>query len=152
LCRSGCGNNRIIALGYLGAFGTFTVMMGVSAFLPTYVQGVTGRSPTIAGFALGCQSVSWTFGTLAAARVMIRVSYRASVIIGGALLVAAAALLALLQPSSGIVWAVAVSLVMGLGTGFCALTFLVSIQASVGWDERDAATGANMFMRMLGAS
>jgi MFS family permease len=145
-------HNRIIALGYLGAFGTFTVMMGVSAFLPTYVQGVTGRSPTIAGFALGCQSVSWTFGTLAAARVMIRVSYRASVIIGGALLVAAAALLALLQPSSGIVWAVAVSLVMGLGTGFCALTFLVSIQASVGWDERGAATGANMFMRMLGAS
>ena len=47
-------HNRIIALGCLGAFGTFTVMMGVSAFLPTYVQGVMGRSPTAAGFALGC--------------------------------------------------------------------------------------------------
>lgn len=73
-------------------------------------------------------------------------------VIGGALLVAAAVLLALLQPSSGIIWAVAASLVMGLGIGFCAPAFLVLIQASVGWSQRGAATGTNMFIRMLGVS
>jgi EmrB/QacA subfamily drug resistance transporter len=144
--------NRVIALGNLGTFATFMAMMGVSAFLPTYVQGVMGRSPTIAGFALGCQSVSWTIGTLAAARVMVRASYRMSAVIGGVLLVVGGVMLALLQPTSGIAWVVAASLVMGLGIGFCNPVFLVSIQTSVGWEERGAATGANMFMRMLGSS
>jgi MFS family permease len=58
------GRNRIIALGNLGMLGTGAAMMGVAAFLPAYVQGVIGQNPTVAGFALGCQSVSWTFGTL----------------------------------------------------------------------------------------
>jgi hypothetical protein len=57
-----------------------------------------------------------------------------------------------MQPSSGVLWAVAGSLVTGLGIGFCSPAFLVSIQASVGWDERGAATGSNLFMRMLGQS
>jgi EmrB/QacA subfamily drug resistance transporter len=145
-------HNRVIALGNLGAFGTFMAMMGVSAFLPPYVQGVLGRSPAVAGFVLGCQSVSWTLATFMTARVMVRISYRASAVIGGALLLLGAALLLLLQPASGVPWAVAGSLVMGLGIGFCSPAFLVSIQASVGWEERGAATGSNMFMRMLGSS
>jgi EmrB/QacA subfamily drug resistance transporter len=144
--------NRIIALGNLGTFGTGAAMMGVSAFLPAYVQGVMGKSPGVAGFALGCQSVSWTFGTLAAARVMIRASYRMSAVIGGVLLVIGGAMLTLLQPTSGVAWAVAGSLVMGLGIGFCNPVYLVSIQASVGWEERGAATGSVMFMRILGSS
>jgi hypothetical protein len=34
--------------------------------------------------------------------------------------------------------------------GACNTAFLVSIQASVGWSERGVATGANMFMRVIG--
>jgi MFS family permease len=144
--------NRVIALGNLGAFGTFMATMGVSAFLPPYIQGVLGRSAGVAGFALGCQSVSWTLATFMTARIMIRISYRASAVIGGVLLLAGAAMLLPLQPASGIAWAIAGSLVMGLGIGCCSPAFLVSIQASVGWEERGAATGSNMFMRTLGSS
>jgi EmrB/QacA subfamily drug resistance transporter len=144
--------NRVIALGNLGAFGTFMAMMGVSAFLPPYIQGVLGKSAGVAGFALGCQSVSWTLATFATAWVMIRTSYRASAVIGGVLLALSGAMLFLLQPTSGILWAVAASLVMGFGIGFCSPVFLVALQASVGWEERGAATGSNMFMRTLGSS
>jgi EmrB/QacA subfamily drug resistance transporter len=144
--------NRVIALANLGAFGAFMATMGVSAFLPPYIQGVLGRSAGVAGFVLGCQSVSWTLATFMTARVMIRISYRASAVIGGVLLLAGAALLLLLHPASSIAWAIAGSLVMGFGIGFCSPAFLVSIQASVGWEERGAATGANMFMRTLGGS
>jgi EmrB/QacA subfamily drug resistance transporter len=144
--------NRVIALGNLGTLATGAAMMGVSAFLPTFVQGVMGRSPGVAGFALGCQSVSWTFGTIGAARIMVRSSYRMSAVIGGIWLIAGGTLLALLQPTSGIAWAVAASLVMGVGIGFCNPVFLVSIQASVGWEARGAATGSIMFMRMIGQS
>ena len=36
--------------------------------------------------------------------------------------------------------------------GFCNTTFLVAIQASVGFHERGIGTGSQMFMRMLGQS
>jgi MFS family permease len=144
--------NRVIALSNLGIFGTGSTMMAVSAFLPTYVQGVMGRSPSVAGLVLGCMSVSWMFASFAAGRLMIRTSYRLSAALGAVALVIGAAMLTRLQPSSGVAWAAAGSLVMGIGMGACNTAFLVSIQASVGWNERGVATSANMFMRIIGQS
>ena len=144
--------NRVIALANFGIFGTGSTMMAVSAFLPTYVQGVMGRSPGTAGLVLGCMSVSWMFASFAAGRLMIRTSYRLAAALGGVALVIGAAMLTRLQPSSGVAWPAAGSLVMGVGMGACNTAFLVSIQASVGWSERGVATGANMFMRIIGQS
>lgn len=144
--------NRVIALANIGIFGSGATMMTVSAFLPTYVQGVMGRSPGMAGLALGAMSVSWMFASFAAGRLMIRTSYRLAAGLGGLALFAGAAMLTRLEPSSGVAWAAAGSLVMGVGMGCCNTSFLVSIQASVGWSERGVATGANMFMRMIGQS
>lgn len=144
--------NRVVALANFGIFGTGSTMMAVSAFLPTYVQGVMGRSPATAGLVLGAMSVSWMFASFAGGRLMIRTSYRLAAALGGVALFAGAAMLTRLQPSSGVAWATAGSLVMGVGMGACNTAFLVSIQASVGWGERGVATGANMFMRIIGQS
>jgi EmrB/QacA subfamily drug resistance transporter len=144
--------NRVVALSNFGIFGTGSTLMAVSAFLPTYVQGVMGRSPAIAGLVLGCMSVSWMFASFAAGRLMIRTSYRLAAALGGVALAIGAAMLSQMQPSSGIAWAATGSLVMGIGMGACNTAFLVSIQASVGWSERGVATGANMFMRIIGQS
>ena len=35
--------NRVIVVGSLGNFTAGAMMMGVAAFLPTYVQGAMGR-------------------------------------------------------------------------------------------------------------
>ncbi|MGE0257834.1 MAG: MDR family MFS transporter [Alphaproteobacteria bacterium] len=144
--------SRVIAAANLGTFGTGAAMMGVSAFLPAYVQGVMGRAPAVAGFALGCQSVSWTLATFLAARLMIHGSYRLSAASGALALLIGGSMLSLLTPQSSIALAAGGSLVMGIGMGLCNPAFLVSIQASVGWGQRGAATGGNMFMRMLGQS
>ena len=111
-----------------------------------------GPQPGLAGLVLGCMSVSWMFASFAAGRLMIRTSYRLA---GSARRRGAgdrAAILSQMQPSSGIFWAATGSLVMGVGMGACNTAFLVSIQASVGWSERGVATGANMFMRVIGQS
>jgi EmrB/QacA subfamily drug resistance transporter len=142
--------NRVIALSNFGIFGTGSTMMAVSAFLPTYVQGVMGKSPATAGLVLGCMSVSWMFASFAGGRLMIRTSYRLAAALGGVTLVIGAAMLTRLEPTSGIAWPAAASLVMGIGMGACNTAFLVAIQASVGWSERGVATGANMFMRVFG--
>src|SRR5262249_24321981 len=41
---------------------------------------------------------------------------------------------------------------LGVGMGFCNTAFIVSIQASVGWNERGMATSSAMFMRIVGQS
>jgi MFS family permease len=128
------------------------VMMAINAFLPLFVQGAMGRSPAAAGFALGAASVSWTFASLAGGRLMIRTSYRRAAAIGGASLIAGTSVLMTLGPESGLFWAGAGSLLIGIGMGFCNTAFLVSTQASADWNERGMATSSIMFMRIVGNS
>jgi EmrB/QacA subfamily drug resistance transporter len=142
--------NRIIALGNAGSFGIGATMMGVSVFVPTYVQGVMGRSATAAGIALGAMAITWAIASIVAGRVMIHTSFRVSAIFGGAMLVAGSGLLAAMTPASGPVWAGAGASLVGIGMGFCNTTYLVSVQAAAGMRERGAAIASNMFMRIVG--
>ncbi len=144
--------DRVIAVGSLSGFTGGVVMMAINAFLPLYVQGAMGRSPTAAGLALGAASVSWTFASLAAGRLMIRTSYRLAATIGGVSLIAGTSVLMGLGPASSLLWAGFGSLLIGIGMGFCNTSFLVSTQARVGWNERGMATSSIMFMRIVGNS
>ena len=144
--------DRVIAVCSLSGFTGDMVMMSINAFLPLYVQGAMGRSSAAAGLALGAASVSWTFASVAAGRLMIRTSYRLAATVGGAFLIAGTLVLMTLGPASGLLWAGAGSLLIGTGMGFCNTAFLVSTQASAGWNERGMATSSIMFMRIVGNS
>ncbi|MBV8776321.1 MAG: MFS transporter [Alphaproteobacteria bacterium] len=148
----GLWRRRVVALCNLGGFGGSATSMAVSALLPTYVQGVMGQSPGIAGLVIAAQSVSWMFAAFAAGRLMIRTSYRLTASIGGASLVVAAAMLGMMTPQSPWLWPAAAGFISGIGMGFCNTTYLVAIQATVGFHERGIGTGSQMFMRMLGMS
>jgi len=142
--------NRFIAIGNLGACTLGALMMGVTAFLPTYVQAVLGDSASSAGLVLTVMSVAWTLGSIVGGRLMIRTSYRTTATLGAVALVTGAAALIALGPPRGLVWASVGAVFVGLGMGLCNTTFLVSVQASVGWGERGVATSSNMFMRIVG--
>jgi hypothetical protein len=143
---------RVVALSNCAGFGASAVMMASSALLPIFVQGVMRRSPAIAGLVVGTGSISWMFASFAVGRLMVHTSCRLSAAIGGAALVAGAAVLVTLAPTSGPIVPAAGALLIRVGMGFCNTTFLVAIQASVGWGERGVGTGLQMFMRMLGQS
>ena len=144
--------DRVIAVGSLSGFTGGMVMMAINAFLPLYVQGAMGRGPAAAGLALGAASVSWTFASVAAGRLMIRTSYRLAATIGGISLIAGTLVLTSLGPASALAWAGFGSLLVGVGMGFCNTSFLVSTQARVDWNERGMATSSIMFMRIVGNS
>jgi EmrB/QacA subfamily drug resistance transporter len=144
--------NRIVAVGCLAGFFNGALMMGVSGFLPTYVQGAMGHDATAAGVVLAASSVSWAFASMASGRLMIRTSYRLAATIGGVALVAGSLVLMTLDPASALIRAAAGALLLGIGMGFCNTAFIVSIQASVGWNERGMATSSTMFMRIVGNS
>ena len=146
----GLWRRRVLALANLGAFGAAASYMAVSVLLPTYVQGVMGKSPSVAGIVVGTASVSWMFASIAAGRLMLRTSYRLTAAIGGASLVAGCAILLALEPAAGALLPATGSFLIGIGMGFCNTTFIVSIQGAVAWHERGVATGSQMFMRMIG--
>jgi EmrB/QacA subfamily drug resistance transporter len=144
--------HRVIALGNLGGFSNGALIMALSGFLPTYIQGAMGASPTIAGMASAASSVSWAFAAAAAGRLIVRSSYRVSAVFGGCWLITGTLMLITLEPQRGVLWAAAGALLIGVGMGFTITAFVVSIQASVGWGERGAATSSFMFMRIVGQS
>lgn len=144
--------NRVIVVGSLGNFTAGAMMMGVAAFLPTFVQGAMGRSAVVGGLVLGAMSVTWALASILAGRVMVRTGYRLVAVLGGLSLSIGCAMLVALDPAGGPLWAGAGSLVIGIGMGFCSTAFIVSIQASVPWRQRGAATSSSMFMRFIGQS
>ena len=143
---------RVVALCNFAGFGASATMMAVSALLPTYVQGVMGESPAIAGVVIGAQSVSWMFAAFAAGRLMIRTSYRLTASAGAVTLVIGAVMLTMLTPQSPTWWPAAAAFVQGIGMGFCNTTFLVAIQGNVAFHERGIGTSSQMFMRIMGQS
>jgi EmrB/QacA subfamily drug resistance transporter len=142
----------VIGIANAGNFAIGALAMGITAFLPTYVQGAMGDSAMLAGATLGVMSLAWTLGAIAGSRVMAHSTYRLLALIGGVLLVAGSALLIVLQPLSSIWIAIAGSALIGVGFGYTNLVYIVSVQAAVGWEQRGAATASNLFMRQLGGA
>ncbi len=143
---------RIMAECSLGGLTIGALLMCVIAFLPTYVQIAMGRSVTFAGAAIGTQSLSWSVGAVVAARVMTMSSYKAAGIVGALMLIGGTALLIMLDRDSSFAWLGSAATLVGLGMGFCNQTFLLSMQGSVGWNERGVATASFLFSRTIGQS
>jgi EmrB/QacA subfamily drug resistance transporter len=143
--------NRMIAIGNLGQLAAGAVMIAATGFLPTYVQGVLGRSAGVAGFALAAMSIGWPIASTVCGRLLARTSFRGNAVAGAALLVLGSALLALLAPErGGALLAGFGAFVLGVGMGFSNTTYVVGAQVSVAWRERGIATSLNLFMRMTG--
>ena len=80
--------HRIIAIGSFGGAVISAVMTGVSAFLPTYVQGAMGRSALTGGLVLGAMSVTWALASFYGGRLMVRTTYRLTAVLGTLALIA----------------------------------------------------------------
>ncbi len=127
-------------------------IIGLTTFLPMYVQGVLGRSALVAGFALTMMVLGWPVGATIAARNFNRFGLRATLLFGAALVPGGALAFVALSPGASPVQAGIGSIVVGLGMGFLSTAAIVIIQDSVGWTERGSATASNIFSRNLGST
>lgn len=141
----------ILATNVVGLIAAMA-LMGLTTFLPMYVQGVLGRSPVVAGLALTMMLLGWPLGATVSARLFMRVNLRTLVRAGSLLLPVGAVTFALLTPASSPVLAGAGSLVMGFGMGLLALTSMVLVQEIVERHQRGAATASVIFARNLGST
>lgn len=141
---------RSILIANLASLTTGVILIGISSFLPAFVQGVMERSPIVAGFTLTTMSIGWPLASWSAGRLLLKIGFRSTSIIGGLSLILGCIVFSTLSPEAGPLWAACGSFLVGVGMGLTLTTFIVSIQSTVSWHQRGIATAANMFMRNLG--
>jgi EmrB/QacA subfamily drug resistance transporter len=143
---------RLLVASGLTSAGVGAILLGLSSYVPTYVQVVLGSGPLVAGFALATLLLGWPISASQSGRVYLRIGFRGCALIGTSIVVAGALLLQLLGRSSSVYLVGAICLVIGLGMGLTAAPTLVAAQASVGWGERGVVTANNIFLWSLGSS
>jgi EmrB/QacA subfamily drug resistance transporter len=145
------GRRPIAAANSVGVLASMA-LIGLTTFLPMYVQGVMHRSPVAAGLALTMMLVGWPAGATVAARSFHLFGLRQILIAGTMLVPTGTAVFVLLTPESSPVAAALGSMVMGFGMGLISVSSLVLIQELVDWSQRGSATASNLFARNFGST
>jgi len=143
---------RALLAGNLGNLFIGAAMMGISAFLPPWIQGVNGGTPLQAGSALAMMSIGWPLASTLSGRLMQRTSYRFTALLGSILLVVGTALLLMLNQASPVWHAGIAAFVIGTGMGMTSTTFLIAVQNTAKFEIRGICTASVMFSRMLGSA
>jgi MFS family permease len=144
--------HRPIAVSNAVSLFSGMTTIGLTTFLPMYVQAVLGRSAVIAGLTLTVMVLGWPITATYAARNLVRFGLRPILIAGCLLMPIGASLFLLLHAGSSPWLAGAASLIMGFGMGCLSTAGMVIVQNAVGWAERGAATASQMFTRSLGST
>jgi EmrB/QacA subfamily drug resistance transporter len=140
----------MIVAGNLSALLCGMLLIGATAFLPSWTEGVMGRSALVAGVVLGVLTISWTSASIGASRMMTRLAYRPVALAGSASLIVGTVGFALLRPEHGAAWVALAGALTGVGLGLHALVFNVAIQTGTAREDRGRATSLFFFCRLLG--
>jgi MFS family permease len=129
------------------------VMIGITTFLPMFVQGVMQQSALIGGFALSAMVLGWPIGATVGVRVGLRrFGVRAMLRVGGVLIPLGAVVFLVLNWESSPIVAGLGSLVIGVGMGLSSSASIILIQEIVDWSERGSVTASYLFARSLGST
>ena len=94
---------RLLVASSLIAVGVGAILLGLTSYVPTYVQEVLGHGPLVAGFALATLTIGWPIAASQAGKVYLRHRLPQRALIGTSVIVVGTALLLLLggTPASG---------------------------------------------------
>ena len=128
------------------------VMFGAAAFLPLFLQGVTGVSPTASGLLLLPLMAGLTVSSITAGRLTTRTGhYRRWPITGAALGTVGLVGLGFLDDSgAGLAIGLVSMTILGAGMGMIMPTSTLAVQNAVDWPDLGIATSMVTFFRSLG--
>ena len=145
-------SRRLLCATTIVAFCVGAVLMGLTSYVPTYLEGSLGVSPLVAGLALAALTFGWPATAAIAGRIYLRVGFKKTGLIGVTLVVIGASVLAGLAHRPNVAVVAVACLVIGGGMGLLAVPTLIAAQSSVDWSQRGVVTGNNMFARSLGSA
>ncbi|MGX5716753.1 MFS transporter [Arthrobacter sp. MAHUQ-56] len=145
-------SRRLLATTALVSFGVGAVMIGLTSYVPTFLEGALSSSPLVAGLALAALTLGWPLSASQAGKFYLRIGFKATALIGVAVAVAGLLILSLTAGAPNVVLIALSCFVVGLGLGLLATPTLISAQSSVPWHERGVVTSTNMFARSIGSA
>lgn len=140
----------VIAVSNAVGFVASGVLIGVSVYLPVWIQTLLGHSATSSGLTLMPMSFAWPLASTLAGRFMYKIGSKTTAVFGAVLIMAGSAWLLLVNTGSPYWYFVGVMIVIGFGMGCSFTPLTVLVQSAVGWNLRGAATASNTFSRSLG--
>ena len=146
-------NRSVVLSMVVMATGMGAVLMSAVNYLPAFLELVQGRSASSSGL-LALPLLLPAIATAALVGLWTtRLSrFRPAMVLGTTVLVVACVLLARMGVGTPAAATVAWMVVTGIGLGMLFQTPLVLVQDAAPADEVGAATGATMFVRMLGGA
>jgi EmrB/QacA subfamily drug resistance transporter len=143
-------SERIIAVSAVGNLAMGGVLLGVSVYVPLFVQGALGGTAITAGAAVASLSIGWPVGSFVGGRLLLLLGYRTTLLLGSALIALGSALCVPMGSETSLTYIVWAVVVIGLGLGFSSTSYLVSVQNAVPWRRRGVATSSVVFFRTVG--
>ena len=128
------------------------VLLGLSLYLPLFLQGVLAVSPTAAGLVITPLSLSMVLGAMLAGPIIGALKRYQLVIVLGALLMGTGSfLLTLMTPETGLLQAILFMILVGIGLGsFFSLSVIA--QNVVPANRLGVSTAATRYLGQVGAA
>jgi len=145
-------SRRLLLTTTLVALGAGAIVIGLTSYIPTYLEGTLGVAPVVSGLSLAALSIGWPLAASLSGRLYLRIGFRHTVIVGTGTVVIGAALLSSFTFAPAIALVTLSGFIVGLGLGFSATPSLIAAQASVPWNQRGVVTGMNQFARSMGSA
>ena len=145
-------SRRLLLTTTLVGLGIGAILIGLTSYVPTYLEGSLGVAPLAAGLSLAAFTIGWPLSAWFSGRVYLRIGFRNTALIGIAITVVGAGLLAAFAFAPSILVVTISCFIIGAGLGLVATPTLVAAQSSVPWNERGVVTGTQLFARSIGSA
>jgi EmrB/QacA subfamily drug resistance transporter len=145
-------SRRLLVTTTLVSLGVGAVLIGLTSYVPTYLEGTIHVEPIIAGLAVAALTIGWPIAASLSGRFYLRIGFRNTALLGTAIAIVGAVVLALTASHPSVLFVAVSCFIVGLGMGLIATPTLIAAQSSVAWNERGVVTGTNLFARSIGSS
>ncbi|GAB3143958.1 MDR family MFS transporter [Marisediminicola antarctica] len=145
-------SRRLLLTTALVGLGVGAILIGLTSYVPTYLEGSLEVSPLVAGLALAALTIGWPISASLSGRFYLRIGFRNTALIGMVVVVSGAVILAAFAGEPNLVTVAASCFLIGLGLGLVATPTLIAAQSSVEWNQRGVVTGASLFSRSIGSA
>jgi EmrB/QacA subfamily drug resistance transporter len=145
--------NPIFAVAMLLLFCVGSALYSSDAFLPLFLQAVTGSSATKSGLLLMPLMIGVTVSSITTGRLTTRTGrYKIWPTIGLGFASAGLLMLSQLQDDTPSLYVSGAQLLLGLGLGATIPTMTLAVQNAVDWSDLGVASSAVTFIRSLGGA
>ncbi|MDK8183480.1 MDR family MFS transporter [Paenibacillus sp. UMB4589-SE434] len=142
--------NSIVVISNMSGFLMNAGMMGALIYLPFFVQGVEGISPTYSGYVTMPMSISMVIISAMTGRwITVSGKYKRYALLGLPIMIAGMLIMAYMN---SVTMAVIAMIVFGLGLGFGMPVFSLTVQNAVIPAELGVATASSQLFRNLGGT